>query len=458
MCWHIQSSKALAFTRNPSDTSVSPATYTADGASELVLVDQRRDISIDGSDKADNVRVNTAALSSSALYNYNVRGFEGDDTFNFNATLIQNSVINGNVGNDTMTIGLATSNPTVNFDGSYFLGGKGNDALFAYDLSGGEVNGNIGNDTINVTNTYADRSFNQYVGGGQGNDLITVKGSFNNSIIDGNKGIDTIIVEDGTHSNTSVNGGEGNDIIRSSGDVTKGLMLSGDLGNDTIASEGSLGSTIFGGEGNDTIISSSVAGQKSKIDAGVGADFVFTDNSAAVETVIFNAGDSVAATASSLGTLPNEAIEGSITFKDGIDIIIGFSESATGSTVTNDIIEIDFDPTDYVLTQGVETSVTDASGNTTVITAEENALLNTDVLATDVVYAVQGDLDTDSGVFTVAYTDADPAKGITAGDVIGTDYIFIVGGGNLTLGQVFTNSTNMFISDNLIPTDQFQEA
>merc|ERR1712205_183664 len=134
---HIQPSKALAFTRNPSDTDVTPATYTADGASDLVIVDQRRDIAIDGSDKADVIRVSAAALSSSALYDYDVRGFAGKDSILVNAALIQDSTFNGNIGDDTLTVEGASLN------GSYVLGGKDNDTLNVFQVSDGEVNGNL---------------------------------------------------------------------------------------------------------------------------------------------------------------------------------------------------------------------------------------------------------------------------------------------------------------------------
>jgi hypothetical protein len=405
----------LAFTRNPSDTNVSPATYTADGESDLLLVDQQRDIAIDGSDKGDAIAVTAAALSANALYDFDVRGFAGGDDIAVVATLVQDSTFNGNEGNDDLAVGDFGLLGTI-FTNSYLLGGKGDDTLFGYDVSGGEINGNIGDDTINLLNNTT--GFNQYVGGGKGNDAITVEGNFTNSIIDGNKGIDTIIIENGTHSGTSINGGEGGDIIRSSGDTSKGLRLDGNKGNDTIVSQGALGSTVFGGEGNDTLVSASVVGETSTIDAGVGADFVATDTSAAVETVVFDSGDSVAATASSLGNVPGAVIAGTITFGNGVDIVTGFTGAAAAAT--NDLIDIDFKPSGFVIANG---------------------LANTTTLATDEVYAVQGSLA--GSVFTVGTAAAD------------TDYIYVVGGNNLTLGQVFTNSTNMFVSDSLIATDQF---
>ena len=426
--WHIQLPKALAFTRNPSDTSVTPARYTADGASDLVLVDQRGDIEIDGSDKSDNIRVSAAALASNALYKFNVRGFEGDDDISFSAALIQDTTINGNVGNDTMslgTIGIVGGN--VQFNNSYFLGGKGDDTLFADDINGGELNGNIGNDRIILDNQGL-TGFNQYVGGGQGNDFMTIAGNFTDSIIDGNKGIDTIIVAQsfnssgiavaGVHNDSSVNGGEGDDIIRSTG-FSKGLVLNGDKGNDTIASNvgvlrsAALASTINGGEGNDTIVSVAKAGENSKIDAGVGADIIVTIddgvNSGATETIVFNQGDSVAATKTSFakaaGIANTLATGAEITFGDGVDLLDGVN--------TSDKIDIDFKPSDVVdVTRSLLTTVLDAG----------------------TIYEVYGAFNLATNVFTVG------APGV------GAESIYIVGGENLTLGQVFTNSTNMFVT------------
>lgn len=393
----------MAFTRNPSDTDVSPATYTADGSSELLLLDQRRDIAIDGSDDDDTVSVSADALSSSALYDYNVRGFEGDDTITFDARLIQNSVINGNVGDDTMELGLDVA--TTAFEGSYFLGGKGNDTLTAEDVSYGEINGNIGNDFIIIDNSFSQQGINQYVGGGQGNDIVTVTGSFTNSIIDGNKGDDTLVVEDGDHTGTSINGGEGNDVLRNlAGFTTEGLMMNGDAGNDTIISIGTAGSTVTGGEGQDTIVAAAGAGEDSSIDAGVGADDVNILGSLGDEVVIFDSGDSVAATASDLGNAPFAPINGSITFGSGVDLITGFTSGT--------------DQIDTDLNTGL------------IFGVDGNIALNTDTLGVNSITQVQGTLT--GNVFET--------------DVLGTDFLYVVGGENLTLGQVFTNSDNIFVS------------
>jgi hypothetical protein len=404
----------LAFTRNPLDTSVSPATYTADGSSDLLLVDQQRDIAVDGSDKSDGIIVTTGALASDALYNYNIRGFEGKDTIIIDAALIQDTVVNGNAGDDTMRLGNAGFETNVLFDGdSYFLGGKGNDNITAFDVLGGEINGNIGDDTILVDNR-VDAGFFQYVGGGQGNDVINIVGDFNNSIIDGNKGKDTINILGtsagffGTQSDTSVNGGEDDDIIRQLGGVnTKGLMLNGDKGNDTLIALGDLASTLTGGEGKDTIVSFADAGEKGTIDGGVGADTAVITGTGA-ETIIFNQGDSIAATKTALTTVPFTVLSsGTVAYADGVDAI-------SGLTSGTDKIDIDFKASGIV--------VGNLSQNTATINPDE-------------IVEFQGTFT--GGVFTIGSNNA-----------ADFDYLYIVGGANLTLGQIFTNNTSSFVMDN----------
>jgi len=406
----------LAFTRNPSDTSVSPATYKADGASFLILDSQARDIAIDGSDKGDTVEVSADKLETRSLSNYNVRGFAGDDTITFSGGTrsVANSVINGNEGNDSMTLGNALTEASLTFSGdSYFLGGKGSDTLSAYDINGGEVNGNIGDDVINIDNL-AKSGIGQYVGGGQGNDVINIVGDFTDSIIDGNKGKDTINIIGvggffGSQTGTSVNGGEDDDIIRQLGGVnTKGLMLNGDKGNDTLIALGNLASTITGGEGKDTIVSFAAVGEAGTIDGGVGADSVVITGLGA-ETITFNQGDSVAASKTALTTVPFTVLSaGTITYGNGVDSISGLISGT-------DKIDIDFKPSAII--------VGNLSQNTATINVDE-------------IVEFQGTFNATTGAFEI---------GTGAGDF---DFLYAVGGANLTLGQIFTNNTSSFVMDN----------
>jgi Ca2+-binding RTX toxin-like protein len=427
----------LAFTRNPLDPTVSPATYTADGPSELFLSAQQRDIAVDGSEEDDLVSIISApffglgGIESPALYNYNVRAFAGDDEISISTSLLQDSVINGNQGDDVMDI------EANNMSGSYFLGGKGDDDIHADasflrgSLSNGEVNGNIGNDFVGIGRDAFDfsgdfdpdelASFSDlYVGGGQGNDVIEIVGDFTDSIIDGNKGDDIIDVIAGDHSSSSVNGGEGNDVIRTANslfeDVTSGLVLNGDIGNDTILAIGGSGVTVTGGEGNDTI---AVGGEDSflnTVDGGVGADFVQLTGEDSRETYIFDQGDSVAATETDFdsfgveGTLSDSSL---ITFEDGVDVFRGASEF--------DKIEFDFSP--------ANDSLIDNDGE--LVSLNNASLLETTFA--NVVYEVEGFFDYEENVFEVGED--------------GGDYMYIAGGSNLTLGQVFTNNSNIIITD-----------
>ena len=419
----------MAFTRNPSDTNVSPATYTAEGASDLILIDQQRDISVDGSDEDDSILIGTVALSSNALYNFDVRAFDGDDLLEIGAALIQDSTFNGNMGEDTIEVEDAI------LTGSFVLGGKDNDTMFVDGVTGGEVNGNLGNDIITITSV-VDRNFDASVRGGQGNDIITVSGDFVNSAIYGDKGADIIEVRgggffipepaafDGSYDDdydydsdvtgSTIYGGEGNDFIENLfGD---NLQLWGESGDDTIRSTNTnsgTGVTINGGEGNDSIFAAAVDGATSIIDAGIGADLVVVQTegfSSGSETYVFESGDSVAATNTSFtGAALNSGSV--ITFENGVDQLISIG--------SEDSIDIDFTPTE----------VDNIDGDSVL-----------DVLLTGKVYEVTGTFNEANGEYTVG---------------AGANYLYIIGAENERIENVFTSSSNILISNTQLTLDQF---
>ena len=397
----------MAFTRNPSDTNVSPATYTAEGASDLILIDQQRDISVDGSDEDDSILIGTVALSSNALYNFDVRAFDGDDLLEIGAALIQDSTFNGNMGDDTIEVEDAI------LTGSYVLGGKDNDTMFVDGVTGGEVNGNLGNDNITITSV-VDRNFDASVRGGQGNDIITVSGDFVNSAIYGDKGADIIEVGFGDYTGSTIYGGEGNDFIENLfGD---NLQLWGESGDDTIRSTNTnsgTGVTINGGEGNDSIFAAAVDGATSIIDAGIGADLVVVQTegfSSGSETYVFESGDSVAATNTSFtGAALNSGSV--ITFENGVDQLISIG--------SEDSIDIDFTPTE----------VDNIDGDSVL-----------DVLLTGKVYEVTGTFNEANGEYTVG---------------AGANYLYIIGAENERIENVFTSSSNILISNTQLTLDQF---
>ena len=125
------------------------------------------------------MRVSAEALSSSALYDYNVRGYADKDTIRFNAALIQNSTINANMGDDFLTVEGASLN------GTFVLGGKDNDILNVFQVSGGDDS-----DIIEVGNIEGEFLVN----GNQGEDFITGIG---NIVYRGGKDDDVIAVSQG---------------------------------------------------------------------------------------------------------------------------------------------------------------------------------------------------------------------------------------------------------------------
>ena len=399
----------MAFTRNPSDTSVSPATYTAAGPSELQLTAQPKDIAIDGSQETDTISVNASGIETMSLTNYNVRGFEGNDIITFAANTISNSVINGNIGADVMTL------TTGNFTNSYFLGGKGDDTVKSFGVNGGEVNGevngNIGNDTLDIKGGGVD----MFVGGGKNNDIINIQGDFVRSIIDGNKDNDTINVVGGTYTDSTVFGGDGDDaILAENGSTSSGLVMSGDLGNDSLVSKDNQNTLITGGEGQDTIVSESIGGATSVINGGVDADNIFilqgAGRAATLETIIFNPGDSVAATEFA------DTTQGAITssgqsilgFDNGVDTITGFG--------VNDKVDISFAPPAGII--------------------DGTTLPTNSILQVGTITAFRGTYDADKKDFNLG-------AGVLGA---GSDYLYVVGGENQTISQTFTSSSNMFVS------------
>ena len=389
----------MAFTRNPSDTSVSPATYTAAGPSELILTAQPKDIAIDGSQETDTISVNANGIETKSLTNYNVRGLEGNDIITFEANTISNSVINGNIGAEVMKL------TTGAFTNSYFLGGKGDDTIHSYGVNGGEVNGNIGNDTLTVRSDVGAGGSDMYVGGGKNNDIIDVKGDFVRSIIDGNKDNDNINIVGGNYTDSSVNGGEGDDVITAADGTSTGLIMNGDLGNDELISKANQNTTITGGEGKDTIVSASVVVTTSVINGGVDADNIFITSpgrALTFETIIFNQGDSVAATEFvSFTPKGPKAV-----FGNGVDNISGFSSGS-------DKVDINFAPPAAINDPGLIFS----TGT---------------LLEVGTITELKGTFTFENNEFLFEGT--------------GSDYLYVVGGENLTIEQTLTSSSNMFVS------------
>ena len=170
---------------------------------------------------------------------------------------IFNVVVNGNGGNDSITVGSLSKVPglvlTIN-------GGDGNDSINASSALLGLVrlgiNGNAGNDTLTGS------ASNESLDGGDGNDSIFA-GAGNDSVI-GGLGDDNLSGQDG---NDTLNGGDGDDnVVGGNGNdaILGGIgndTLQGQAGNDTVQGEdgddyasGLTGNdSLVGGTGFDTL-------------------------------------------------------------------------------------------------------------------------------------------------------------------------------------------------------------
>jgi Ca2+-binding RTX toxin-like protein len=398
----------LAFTRTPA--AGFPATYEGtDGIDTLVLLDQPSDIRINGLGENDVITVGAAALAVSAISNFKIYGNDGSDTISITAASLSSSLVQGGSGEDRIVFS------AVNSLNSTIRGGAGNDTLFAGNMNQSTANGSNGDDLITVVgNVFSSRVF-----GGADNDTIQIFGvNSRNSRFNGSKGADRIEVSAGANLTlSSVFGGEGNDLITSTAANTSEGYYSGDLGNDvlTLSHTTAVGTpivvTALGGDGNDLITVNAGTNEVTyEVTGGTGADQIFLAG-VGIDNLTFNRGDSVAST-DQLFTGATLAAADTITFANGVDTITGFA-------TTIDDINVDI---------AVPTVLTNINGFT----------LNTVLLST--------------GIFEVSGT---LTGNVFAADNSGTDFLYIVGGGGLTVDQALRTSSNIFISDNALAIGDF---
>lgn len=240
-------------------------------------------------------------------------------------------VVNGNNGDDTITVGDLQDVSAVQVE---IFGGNGNDLITAVGALIGNVrlslNGDAGNDTVigsEDADTITGGIGNDTLQGGGGNDTIiagdgndnvfgqagddslqgnagddSLRGNDGNDIADGADGADVLLGQAG---NDSLLGGAGDDSLDGS---TGGDTLLGDLGIDTL-SGGDDNDSLDGGRNDDSISGGTgddmLRGDhgNDSIDAGDGDD-----------TVIAGDGNDTV-----IGGLGNDAMNGS----DGDDIVNG---------------------------------------------------------------------------------------------------------------------------------------
>ncbi len=189
------------------------------GTSTLIINGNVQNVVVDGLGGDDTITVGDVA--GIGHMRIDVRGGLGDDLL----TAVGASIgvtrlsLSGDNGNDTL-IGSA-GNDTLN-------GGDGNDA----------ANGGTGNDTVNG------ETGNDQLGGGLGNDFID--GGDGNDFMNGDAGDDSLL---GNNGNDSLKGADGNDTLDGAAGNDN---LNGMAGDDSV--RGGVGlDALAGGAGNDTL-------------------------------------------------------------------------------------------------------------------------------------------------------------------------------------------------------------
>ncbi len=177
------------------------------------------------------------------------------------ATEVFQSTIRGSDGGDILFFESFTGSP---------------DTLNGQDLAlnNSLVNGNKGQDFIGIARNVANDTS---ILGGQGDDqLLVLSGTFNDSRINGNMGADLLTVLDIEMNRSTVFGGQADDVINVASAVIAASKISGDLGNDKInfAAAASTNTTLSGGDGNDEIddFSSAISNIGNKLEGGAGND------------------------------------------------------------------------------------------------------------------------------------------------------------------------------------------
>ncbi len=147
--------------------------------------------------------------------------------------------INGNAGNDAITVGVDVAGPVAASTGANrVLGGQGVDTITVHGAGGNSVNGNLGNDVIDATTATGNNSLR----GGQGDDKIT-SGHGHDALL-GDLGNDTLVVS-GTASDghlTVLTGGAGSDTFDFH---TVGAGTAIDLSSAGVASAATFGSKTY---------------------------------------------------------------------------------------------------------------------------------------------------------------------------------------------------------------------
>lgn len=254
---------------------------------DFIFQFQARQSAIKGGNGNDDF--NIGRIADSLIQGNGEEDQIGGDVDTIEISIAERSKVNGNAGDDNITIRGATTSSSI-------FGGSGQDQIdVTTEIQSSTVAGDDGNDVINIASATSISS--STINGNGGNDTIQI----------GTVGTAGYI---GSFNNSEIRGGDGNDIITGpgSGVILTNLSLFGDSGADT----------IFGGAGLDTITGGTGADD---ITSGPGPDDFITAN-----------GDSV----QSLGAWGNLTGGGdvqatsSIAFGTQIDVIRAFGGGAGG--------------------------------------------------------------------------------------------------------------------------------
>ncbi|KAK1548173.1 hypothetical protein Q3G72_010874 [Acer saccharum] len=269
--------KSLTFSTNIS---------TASTAGHIVFNDSSH--LVVGTQAADATFTLTGSVSSTGtnVDPNTIYALGGNDTIDgTNAAALVSNYLNGGFGADTINGGAANNhiygNSMTSQAGDVDPASGVRDVGDTITVTTGTnyINGNAGNDVITVgvnasgtgANAVAASRGSNRVFGGADNDTITVQGAGRNTV-NGNSGND-VITDTGTGDNT-LRGGQGDDIIRGGSGHS---VLMGDVGNDVIFVHGRNGENVptVGG----TTTSTTAQQHINVITGGAGSDtFDFTGN------------------------------------------------------------------------------------------------------------------------------------------------------------------------------------
>jgi Ca2+-binding RTX toxin-like protein len=295
------------------------------GVDAIALANSTGNFFLGANQAADQIIVSNtgSALYSSVLSTATIKAGDGRDTVTLgtagNVSTFTGLFLNGNGDRDTITFVAADS-----LLASTVKGGAANDTITTGISTSALINGNKGQDTI----TLGGNTTLSSARGGGGNDTITTATLFTRGLMAGDDGNDNLSVTGAVAINTSTfEGGDGNDIINlaaagAAGDT--GVSLSGGAGVDVLTGPANgTSATLDGGDGVDTL---TLSGGTATLIGGAGSDTLAMG--AAAATALYNSSADYGAGASAASAALVEAGDTITGFTTTVDVV------AVGNIVT----------------------------------------------------------------------------------------------------------------------------